>query len=253
MRWRKRPGFTLRGGTSEILRDIIADGLTKDGAARIRLDLGVDPDLVEMIDGVMANAGHRMEGKRSDPDVLQEIWSQMSELGLARQTGNAVSGGSEAGWPEAAVLLHTAAVNDVQLPFVEHDLLGGWLAERAGLTATSECTTVAVAGLDGAARNVAWTAMCDRILVVSSAANGRVQIAAASPQQLRFANGEGSTLLGRDIEFDCTTLQFHRNRTRDGRRAAAAGSPRASCSDGGRHWMRNCGSESYWPTDVLHA
>jgi alkylation response protein AidB-like acyl-CoA dehydrogenase len=204
----QRPGFTLRGGTSEILRDIIAKGLTKDGAARIRLDLDVDPDLIKMIGGVMADAGHRLQGKRSDPDVLQEIWSQMGELGLARLTGSSASGGSEAGWAEAAVLLRAAAVNDVQLPFVEHDLLGGWLAQRAGLAAASECTTVAFGGLDGDARNVAWTGMCDRILVVSRDASGQVQIASASPPQLRFADEETSTLLGRDVEFDCTTLQF---------------------------------------------
>ncbi len=204
----QRPGFTLRGGTSEILRDIIANGLTKDGAARIALDLGVDPDLVEMIDDVMANAGQRLEGRRSDPAVLQEIWSQMGDLGLARLTGDGASGGSAAGWQEAAVLLRAAAVNDVQVPFVEHDLLGGWLAERTGLSTTSDCTTVALAGLDGTASNVAWTGMCDRILVVVGAANGQAQVAAASPRQLRFANDESSILLGRDIEFDCTSLEF---------------------------------------------
>jgi alkylation response protein AidB-like acyl-CoA dehydrogenase len=204
----QRPGFTLRGGTTEILRDIIAKRLTKDGAARIRLDLDVDPDLIAMIDDVMADAAHHVQAKRSDPAVLQEIWSQMGPLGLARLTGNAATGGSEAGWAEAATLLRTAAVNDVQLPFVEHDLLGGWLAERVGLPSTTKCTTIALVEPGGTARSVAWTGMCDRILVVSRAADGRAQLAVASPQQARFVNEKSSTLLGRDVQFDCTTLQF---------------------------------------------
>ncbi|WP_312028419.1 acyl-CoA dehydrogenase family protein [Mycolicibacterium farcinogenes] len=161
-----------------------------------------------MIDGVMADADRRLDGKRSDHDALQGIWSQMGELGLARLTGSAASGGSEAGWSEAAVLLRTAAANDVALPFVEHDLLGGWLAERVGLTGHSDCTTVAFAGPDGGAGRVLWTEMCDRILVVTGVDNAQVQVAVATPEQVRSTGDETVMLSGRDVEFDLEALEF---------------------------------------------
>jgi len=182
--------------------------LTKDGAASIGLTLGVDPDLTGMIDGVMVDADRRLDGRRTDPDVLKEIWSQVGELGLARLTGSAAAGGSEAGWAEAAALLRSAAAQDVALPFVEHDLLGGWLSERLGLSVASELTTVAFADPDGSAKNVLWTDATDRVLVVVTAEDGQTRIATATAGQLRFTSEVNSTLLGRAAQVEIESVDF---------------------------------------------
>lgn len=118
---------------------------------------GVDPALVDMMDAVFA------EHRETSGD---QLWQQLEELGLARLTGPEQSGGSGAGWYEAAELLAAAARHGVRVPLAEHDLLACWLLDAIGLPSAGAVRTVCRVDEHGAARGVPWAAGAERIAVV---------------------------------------------------------------------------------------
>lgn len=124
----------------------------------------VDPALVEMMDGVFAQHSRETD--------LQVLWDRLDGLGLVRLTGPESSGGSGAGWPEAAALLSAAVRHGVRIPLAEHDLLACWLLDAAGLGADTARRTVAVVGADRVAAGVPWAAQAQRIVVVTPRGDG---------------------------------------------------------------------------------
>ncbi|OPE45041.1 acyl-CoA dehydrogenase, partial [Mycolicibacterium diernhoferi] len=60
----------------------------------------VDTDLVTMIDAVFAD--HRSSRPSGAPVLDLDLWHSLDELGLVRLTESETSGGSGAGWAEAA-------------------------------------------------------------------------------------------------------------------------------------------------------
>jgi acyl-CoA dehydrogenase len=99
-------------------------------------------------------------------ESLEELWSQLGELGLVRLTGSETSGGSGAGWAEAAELLRAAAWHAASVPVAEHDLLACWLLEAAGLEVGDPRRTAALLDDSGTARAVSWAATAQRIVVI---------------------------------------------------------------------------------------
>ena len=122
----------------------------------------VDTELVEMMSSVFA--AHRESFEPGEG--LAELWSQLGELGLVRLTGSEESGGSGAGWAEAAELLRAAAANGVQAPLAEHDLLACWLLEVAGLPVTDAQRTACLLDETGTARKVPWASASQRVVVI---------------------------------------------------------------------------------------
>ncbi|MGE2728919.1 acyl-CoA dehydrogenase family protein [Mycolicibacterium vaccae] len=117
-----------------------------------------------MMDGVFAQ--HSRERDH------QKLWEHLDELGLVRLTGPESSGGSGAGWPEAAALLAAAVRHGVRVPLAEHDLLACWLLDAAGLSVDDARRTVGVVGADGAARAVPWASQAQRVVLVTRRADG---------------------------------------------------------------------------------
>jgi acyl-CoA dehydrogenase len=131
----------------------------------------VDPALVEMMGAVFA------EYRETHPpakavELDTELWRRLEDLGLVRLTGGEESGGSGAGWFEAAELLAATARNAVRLPLAEHDLLACWLLDANGLLADSAVRTVCVLDDHGAARGVPWASGSERVVVVWPDDNG---------------------------------------------------------------------------------
>jgi acyl-CoA dehydrogenase len=124
--------------------------------------VSADPDLVEMMSAVFA--AHREH--HGPTEGLDELWSQLGELGLVRLTGSETSGGSGAGWAEAAELLRAAAWHAASVPVAEHDLLACWLLEAAGLEVGDTRRTAALLDESGTARAVPWAATSERIVVL---------------------------------------------------------------------------------------
>jgi acyl-CoA dehydrogenase len=132
------------------------------------LAIGVDPAVVEMMGDVFA------EYRETHPPAATverdtELWRHLDELGLVRLTGTESSGGSGAGWYEAAELLAAAVRNGVRIPLAEHDLLSCWLLGAIGLPADGAVRTVCVLDEQGVATGVPWAAGADRIVVVWNA------------------------------------------------------------------------------------
>ncbi|MCV7343278.1 acyl-CoA dehydrogenase family protein [Mycolicibacterium rhodesiae] len=129
----------------------------------------VDPDLVAMMDAVFAD--HQRSGPSHGTGgracLDRALWHRLESLGLARLTGSEQSGGSGAGWHEAAVLLTAAARHGIRTPVGEHDLLACWLLEAAGQPLDDAVRTVHLRGRDAEHdAPVAWAAEVDRIVVV---------------------------------------------------------------------------------------
>ncbi|BBY56402.1 acyl-CoA dehydrogenase [Mycobacterium koreense] len=134
-------------------------------ATEFSTDLGVDPDLIAMMDGVFAE--HRRTREQTGPVVGDAaLWQRLDGLGLLRLTGAQESGGSGAGWPQAAELLAAAVRHGIRIPVAEHDLLACWLLETAGLPGDAAARTVCVVDGAGTARRVPWASAVDRVVVV---------------------------------------------------------------------------------------
>lgn len=131
------------------------------------IDNTVDKELIDLVDSLFGQAADSGEDHRS-------IWGTLSELGLARLTGDESSGGSGAGWGEAAALLSGAAAKGVPVPYVETDLLAGWLLEQAGLPVDDRPRTVALVDADGRGHRVAWASEVSSIVAVQAKEGGWV-------------------------------------------------------------------------------
>lgn len=124
--------------------------------------LTVDRDLQRMMDDVVAHFSE--PGTEPDPAA---VWGTLTEVGLARLTAPEDSGGSGAGWAEAAALLRACAAAGVAVPYAETDLLAGPLRRAASLDDASGATaTVAVLGPDGIAHRVPWAGATATVVCV---------------------------------------------------------------------------------------
>ncbi|KUI37929.1 acyl-CoA dehydrogenase [Mycobacterium sp. IS-1590] len=165
----------------------------------------VDSALVEMMDAVFAeyrDAHPPAEAVERDT----ELWRRLDELGLVRLTGAEESGGSGAGWFEAAELLAAAARNAVRTPLAEHDLLACWLLEANGMSGDDAVRTVCLLDEDGTADGVPWAAASDRVVVVWRDGDDH-RVADVDPAALTIT--PGSNLIGepRDsVEADVAAL-----------------------------------------------
>lgn len=162
----------------------------------------VDAELVDMMSAVFAAHREHYEPGHG----LDELWDQLGELGLVRLTGSERSGGSGAGWPEAAELLRAAAWHGVRAPLAEHDLLACWLLEEAGLPVDGARRTAGLLDDRGVARGVPWASTAQRIVVVwHDGAIFRVEDVAAVA--VTVTNGSNAAGEPRDdVRVDTATL-----------------------------------------------
>lgn len=139
----------------------------------------VDGELTEMLDDFF---GTYAEANAERPAGLdRDLWAQLAELGLVRLTGDESTGGSGAGWAEAAALITAAAKHGVRAPLAEHDLLAGWFADALGTCGDGDgnsgsdpeaVRTIAILDESGRAAYVPWASAADRIVLVWPAAGG---------------------------------------------------------------------------------
>jgi acyl-CoA dehydrogenase len=125
----------------------------------------VDPDLLDLIDKAFSSK-RTVDG--TDVQLDRELWSVLGEAGLARLTGAESSGGSGAGWVEAAALLSALGFSAAQVPVAEHDLLAGFLLEQAGLPFDDGVYSAGVFENDADSDSliVPWASEADRIVLL---------------------------------------------------------------------------------------
>jgi hypothetical protein len=141
----QRPGFTLRGGTSEVLRGVLARGLGLRGAwSPTREDAGpVDPDLVALVDEVFADHAAHLDAGAPLDEEDPALAATLGDLGLDRLASPEPDGGG-ATWHEAAVVLRAAARHGIPVPSVAARLVpeGAPLAERRVRAALATCVSM---------------------------------------------------------------------------------------------------------------
>lgn len=119
---------------------------------------------MEMMDAVFTQYHQPHASTIAGPGT--DLWRQLDELGLVRLTGSELSGGSGAGWGEAAELLSAAVRYSVRTPLAENDLLACWLLEAVGLSPDTSLRTVCLLDQRGHAPGVPWASRVDRIVLV---------------------------------------------------------------------------------------
>lgn len=137
----------------------------------------VDPALADMMEAVFAE--HSRDG---------DLWRRLDALGLIRLTGAEETGGSGAGWFEAAELQTAAIRHGARIPLAEHDLLACWLHEAADMPVDAAVRTVALVDVDGRATGVPWVSTAERIVIVWPAGDGYL-VADVEPDRLRITSG----------------------------------------------------------------
>ncbi len=148
------PLFTLRGGTNEVLRGVVAKNLGR-GAAGAPTD-----ELSQLVDDVGRRSFETGAGHRGLPNAFDaQLWNTLEDTGLSRLTTT-----QGAGVRESAVVLGGLARWSAAVPAAETDVLAAWLAERAGLDVPATGPlTIAVADavssggrITGMATGVPW-------------------------------------------------------------------------------------------------
>ena len=165
-------------------------------------------ELRQLVDDIGRQSADARTGHRGLPENFDDTaWSHLEETGLSRLTTNPEL---DAGPNEAAVVLRGLAHHAVAAPVAETDLLGAWLAGAAKLDVPATGPlTVAIADADldgdrliGAAREVPWTRVAGRVLLMLSV-GGRWHVTAADPDDLDIADGHNLGGEPRDtVSFD---------------------------------------------------
>ncbi len=116
------PLFTLRGGTNEVLRGVVAKSRETPRSAP-RDEIG------QLVDDVGRRSFDARLGRRGLPDEFDaQLWRTLEDTGLSRLTT-----AQGATLSESAVVLGGLARWAAAVPVAETDVLAAWLAQQAGL------------------------------------------------------------------------------------------------------------------------
>ena len=162
------PVFTLRGGTTEVLRGIVAKDLvlsSRTGAPRGQAR-DERTEIAEAVRGVLRTA--------------PGSWKDVAGLGFTALTVPEELGGSGGDLRDAAVVVAEAARHSVPLPVAEANFLAGPLLAAAGielpdgiLTGTAGTVTADRAGrLAGTVRDVPWLRDADYLVTLAETPEG---------------------------------------------------------------------------------
>lgn len=143
----------------------------------------VDAEVRQLFTSVMSD----WRAKRAVPELPvaldRALWRTLVELGLSE-----LSSADGADWWTSAELLRAAARHAAPVPLAEHDLLAGWLAQRAGFQPGDGIRTVALLDEAGRALRVPWASSVDR-LVAAWGADGRAWVAEVDPTEMSIEAG----------------------------------------------------------------
>ena len=171
------PSWTIRGGTTEILRGVVSRALTGP-ASDVDAPDGIDPLLWSTADKIFADtctpavlAGAESSGWAGD------AWSAAAAAGLPWLSVPESAGGAGGTLADALAVLHLAGRRAVPLPLAESGVIGGWLLARSGHRVPDgplavvpgdprDTLTLDGSRLSGAAHGVAWAASADSLVAL---------------------------------------------------------------------------------------
>jgi acyl-CoA dehydrogenase len=134
--------------------------------ARLAAPTTPDPDLVAVLTDLFDDYRATRPTPAAAVDLDRGLWQRLGQLGMTRLTGSEAAGGSGGSWVDAAALLGLAAGAGAPVPLAEHDVLGGWLLEAAGLPNDGGLRTVCRPDPSGVALNVTWARDASRLVAL---------------------------------------------------------------------------------------
>jgi alkylation response protein AidB-like acyl-CoA dehydrogenase len=187
------PGFSIRGGTTEVLRTIIARGASRPS----RRD---SDDLRELADDVLRGHG-------GDPEGVPGIWSTVRELGWTAVSVPERAGGSGGSLTDLAAFAEALGRHGVSVPLAETALAGRQLAAAGHPLPEGIATVVAGSALRvergrlrGTVRRVPWASLAQTLLVY---AESTALVVPAGTAGVRVTPGHNLAAEPRDdVEFD---------------------------------------------------
>ena len=202
------PLFTLRGGTNEVLRGVVAKEM---GALKPPMLSSAGNELTQLVDDVGRRSFDARLGRRGVPEEFDEaLWRTLEETGLSRLTT-----AQDAGPAEAAIVLSGLARHAGAVPIAETDLLAAWLADTAGVAVPDGGPlTVAIAdasAVDGRFRGTAVEVPWPRsaaVLIAARTADALLVAVVDDPQVIDGHNVAGEPR--GTIAFDLPVERFAR-------------------------------------------
>jgi len=201
------PGFSIRGGTTEVLRTIIARGAK--AAVTGAHDGG---DLRSLADDVLS-------GRGGEPEGLPAVWQTVVELGWPGVGLVEESGGSGGELADLAQLVEATGRHVVPVPLAEAALAGQLLA-GAGLELPGGLVVPVLAArgeqvrcrrdggsvvLSGLVRRVPWARTADQFVVLAQDEDGTEVVALVASAEAGVGLAEGTNLAGEprdDVRLD---------------------------------------------------
>jgi alkylation response protein AidB-like acyl-CoA dehydrogenase len=173
------PSFTIRGGTTEILRNVVARADTD-----VHSGASVDPLLVDTVERIFSqtcDAAALAEAERTGWAEL--AWRRCAEAGLPWLSLPESAGGPGGTLADALEVLYLAGRYTVPLPLAETGLLGGWLLSLAGGPLPAGPVSVALdaslqlnrSHVDGTA-TVPWAGRAEAVVALLSDESGQVNV-----------------------------------------------------------------------------
>jgi alkylation response protein AidB-like acyl-CoA dehydrogenase len=127
------PSWTIRGGTTEILRGVVSRALASP-VSDVDAPDGVDPLLWSTADKIFADTCTPSALAAAESSGwAPAAWSKVAEAGLPWLSVPESAGGAGGTLADALAVLHLAGRRAVPLPLAESGLIGGWLLSQAGL------------------------------------------------------------------------------------------------------------------------
>ena len=188
------PAWTIRGGTTEVLRTVASRALKRKTPVR-----AVDDPVGEAVSHLLElNGAPPVSGIVTDMD--DRCWSAMVEVGYPWIGVPESSGGEGGTIKDACSVVGRAARFGVRSPVAETGLLAGWLLSSAGMEVDRKTATVGTSGvarLDRAGDEVtvslslAGVAWADRVdeLVVMVEDNGHLLVVRVPSDRLEISKG----------------------------------------------------------------
>ncbi|MTD13143.1 acyl-CoA dehydrogenase [Nakamurella sp. YIM 132087] len=203
------PGFTIRGGTTEVLRTIVARSATAPGPVG-------GPELRAMADEVLTG-----QGGEPDRSVGDGTWQLISDLGWPGVGIDEAAGGSGGSIVDLLELLRATGRHSVSIPLAETGWAAALLAPAGGLVGDGPAT-VALANaalpvladgrISGTVDRVPWGSSAARLLCVAASGDGPVLVG-IDPAATGVTWHHGQNLAGEprdDLQLDAAPIEVLR-------------------------------------------
>lgn len=169
------PGFTIRGGSTQVLRTIVSKNVIRTSTPGDRQSAALSSVADDILDGYRSELV-------GEPGSLPPVWSRVTELGWTGVGTPEDLGGSGGDLTDLAVLIEACGRNTVSMPLAETTWACRVLTE-AGLVPPQGAATVVLPSrgdhaivanetLSGTVTRVPWGCAAEHVVVFAADADG---------------------------------------------------------------------------------